>query len=230
MKILLRILALVVMMQGVFAYADDSLPSQREYEPKDGKGRVVVLVSGQTGADNYTEMAKNIADQGFYVVLVDGNDFWIKGGGGEALLKGVIKRAQQSPRALAGKVGVVGCSLGGASALTYAARMPDLVGAVIAQYPTTSFITDPAGFVGKIQVPTLILAGTFDTYKGCCLIETARKLNEAAKTGPASNLFELHEYPGVDHGFGTNNGKRRDIASDALGRTVARLRQYVGDS
>ena len=125
---------------------------------------------------------------------------------------------------------MIGCSLGGASALTYAARMPDLVGTVIAQYPDTSFITNPAAFVGKIQVPTLILAGTFDTYMSCCLIETARKLNNAARAGPVPNLLELHEYPGADHGFSTNASKRRDIASDSLGRTVARLRQYLGDS
>jgi dienelactone hydrolase len=229
-KILLRIAAAFLTFQALATWADDGLPSQKEYEPKGGKGRVVVLVSGQTGPSNYTELAKGIADDGYYVVLVDGNDFWIKGGGGESLLQGVIKRAQESPHALAGKVGVIGCSLGGASVLTYAVRMPDIVGAVVAQYPLTSFIADPAGFVGKIQVPTLLLAGTFDTYKGCCLIAKARELDNAANSGPGPRLLEVYEYPGVDHGFSTDTSKRRDIMSDSLHRTIAHLHRYLTDS
>lgn len=208
-------------------YADDSLPSQKEYEPRSGSGRVVVLVSGQTGAANYTKVAEDIAAEGYYAVLVDGNDLWIKSGGGEDLLKGVIMRAQQSPHALTGKVGVIGFSRGGAPALTYAARMPDLVAAVVAHYPLTSFISDPAAFVAKIKVPTLILAGTADTYKNCCLIETARKLDEAAKAGLTPNPLEVFEYPGVEHGYSSNNSRRQDIASDALRRTVAYLRKNL---
>ena len=230
MKILLRIATALLAFQALVSWAGEGLPSQKEYEPKGGKGRVVILVSGQTGPGNYAELAKGIADGGYYVVLVDGNDFWIKGGGGESLLQGVIKRAQESPHAVAGKVGVIGCSLGGASVLTYAARMPDTVAAVVAQYPLTSFITDPGGFVGKIQVPTLLLAGTFDTYKGCCLIEKAREMDGAAKASAGPRLLELHEYPGVDHGFSTDTSKRRDIMSDSLQRTIAHLRRYLTDS
>ena len=230
MKILLRLAAALLTFQALATWAGDGLPSQKEYEPKSGKGRVVVLVSGQTGPSNYTELAKGIADAGYYVVLVDGNDFWIKGGGGESLLQGVIKRAQDSPHALAGKVGVIGCSLGGASVLTYAARMPDAVGAVVAQYPLTSFIADPPGFVGKIQVPTLLLAGTFDNYKGCCLIAKARELDSAANAVPGPRLLEVHEYPGVDHGFSTDTSKRRDIMSDSLNRTTAHFHRYLADN
>ena len=116
-------------------------------------------------------LAKDFAEQGYYAVLVDGNDFWIKGGGGEikggggeALLKGVITRSQQSPHALPGKVAVVGFSLGGASTLTYATRMPELVSAVVVCYPRTDYITNPDNFVSKIKVPTLMLAGGRDTY------------------------------------------------------------------
>lgn len=106
------------------------------------------------------------------MVLVDGNDCWLEGGG-EALSRGVVQRAQQAPQAL---------------------------------------------------------AGTFDTCKGCCLIETARKMAEAAQAGPGPALFELHEYPGADHGFSTDNAKRRDTRADALRRTVDFLVGHPGAS
>ena len=76
----------------------------------------------------YTMTAQQIADAGFDVVLVDGNDFWIKDTRSAwNMLKGVITHAQAGSHAMPGKVGVVGYSLGGASALSYAARMPELV-------------------------------------------------------------------------------------------------------
>src|SRR5262249_46856796 len=152
------------------AVAQDSGPKRQEFSPKSGSGRVVVLVSGQTGMAAYAPAAQQIADAGFDVVLVDGNDFWIKDTRGAwNLLKEVMTQAQAGPHALPGKVGVVGYSLGGASALTYAARMPDLVATVVVGYPLTAFIKDPVDFVSKIKVPVQMLAGTADTYRDCCL-------------------------------------------------------------
>jgi dienelactone hydrolase len=224
---LLRLLACLLLLHALPALADEG-PKQKEFLPPSGHGPALVLVSGQSGPSNYVELAKDMAAEGFYVVLVDGNDFWLKGGGGEGLLRGVIQRAQQSPNAVKGKVAVLGCSLGGGSAMAYAARMPDLVSAVVTHYPLTSYITDPAAFVGKIRVPTLMLAGTFDDYKSCCMIDMARKLADAAKAGPNPGLFQLVEYPGVDHGFSSDNSKRRDARGDSLKRTVEFLRKNAG--
>ena len=229
MRALLRLVSALLALAVLAAHADDG-PAQKEYVPKGGAGRVVVVISGQTGASNYTSISQDFADAGYYTVLVDGNDIWIKGGGGNALLQGVIARAQASPRAVAGKVGVVGFSLGGASALTYAARLPDQVATVVVMYPLTSFIQNPADFVGKIKVPVLMLAGTADTYKNCCTIETARALADAAKRNPdVAPLFALHEYEGADHGFNMNTSHQRALVSDSRDRAIAQLRQTLLD-
>ena len=230
MRALLRLLSLLLTCVALAAHADDAGPPQKEYLPKAGTGRVVVVLSGQTGASNYTSISQDFADAGYYTVLVDGNDLWIKGGGGKALLEGVIARAQASPHAVAGKVGVVAFSLGGGAALTYAARMPEQVATVVVMYPLTSFIQNPADFVGKIKVPVLMLAGTADTYKGCCTIEKARALADAAKANPdVAPLFALHEYEGADHGFNMNTSHQRALVSDSRDRAIAQLRQTLID-
>ena len=230
MRALLRSLLLLLACIAFGARADDAGPPQKEYVPKSGTGRVVVVVSGQTGASNYTSISQDFADAGYYTVLVDGNDLWIKGGGGNALLQGVIARAQASPHAVAGKVGVVCFSLGGAVGLTYATRLPDQVATVVAMYPLTNFIKDPVDFVGKIKVPVLMLAGTADTYHSCCVIEKARELADAAKANPdVAPLFVLHEYPGADHGFNMNTSHQRALVADSRDRAIAQLRQYLVD-
>ena len=228
MHALLRFLAALLACTALLAHADDAPPAQREYLPRTGTGRVVIVISGQTGASNYTSISQDFADAGYYTVLVDGNDLWVKGGGGNALLQGVIARAQASTHAMPGKVGVVGFSLGGAAALTYAARLPEQVATVVAMYPLTSFIQYPADFVSKFKVPVLMLAGTADTYKNCCTIEMARALADAAKkNGDVAPLFVLHEYEGAEHGFNMNTSHQRALVSDSRDRAIAQLRQYL---
>jgi dienelactone hydrolase len=230
MRALLRSLSALLACLALVAHADDAGPPQKEFVPKAGSGRVVVVVSGQTGASNYTSISQDFADAGYYTVLVDGNDLWIKGGGGNALLQGVIAKAQASPHAVAGKVGVVGFSLGGGVALTYATRLPEQVATVVVMYPLTSFIQHADDFVGKIKVPVLMLAGTADTYKACCTIEKARELAEAAKKNPdVAPLFVLHEYEGAEHGFNMNTSHQRALVGDSRDRAIAQLRQYLGE-
>ena len=230
LRALLRSLFALLACIALVARADDAGPPQKEYVPKAGTGRVVVVVSGQTGASNYTSISQDFADAGYYTVLVDGNDLWIKGGGGGKLLLGVIERAQASPHALPGKVGVVAFSLGGAVGLTYATRMPEHVATVVVMYPLTNFIKEPDDFVGKIKVPVLMLAGTADTYKSCCVIEKARELADAASKNPdVAPLFVLHEYEGADHGFNMNTSHQRALVADSRDRAIAQLRQYLVD-
>jgi dienelactone hydrolase len=218
---------LAVLAQG--AVAQDAALKQQEFRSKSGTGRVVVVISGQSGMAAYAGVAQQFADAGFNVTLVDGNDLWIADTRRAwGLVREVITRAQAGPNALAGKVGVVGYSLGGASTLTYAARMPDLVAAAVAVYPLTSFIKDPADFVSKIKVPVQMYAGTADRYKDCCVIEMARRLAGAAAGGSPPAL-SLHEYEGVGHGFNLPNAALKDEAAgqDAMARTVAHLKQAL---
>ena len=231
MKSACRVLAILLFAFLNRAYAEDSLPAQRDFEPPNGKGRVVVVISGQTGLDNYAYYAKDLAANGYYAVLVDGNNFWIKGGGGEGLLKGVVTRAQQSPHAMPGKAAVIGFSLGGASSLTYAARMPELVSAVVVSYPDTQYITNADNFVAKIKVPTLVFAGGRDAYKDCCLIDTARKLASAAKALGGKPLLEVIEYPNAEHGWTIKSLRtyRGDITAEGFQRTLEFLRQNSGE-
>ena len=208
------------------AAAQDSAPAHQEFAPKSGSGRVVVLVSGQTGAAAYAQVAQQVADAGFDVVLVDGNDLWIKDThAASTMLRDLILGAQAGPHAQPGKVGVVGYSMGGAVALTYATRMPGLVETVVVGYPLTSFIKDPADFVGKMKAPVLMFAGTADTYHDCCLIAKARALADAART-TTPPVLTLHEYDGVGHGFNLSTAARKDQAAgqDAMARTIAQLK------
>src|SRR5262249_55733719 len=112
MSVSFRFLVALLGAVSLCSSAQDSAPKQQEFTPKSGNGRVVVLISGQTGMPGYTMTAQQIADAGFDVVLVDGNDFWIKDTSRAwSMLKGVITRAQAGSHALPGKVGVVAYSL-----------------------------------------------------------------------------------------------------------------------
>jgi alpha-beta hydrolase superfamily lysophospholipase len=214
------------------SYATTDLPWQQEFFPANGKGRVVLVMSGINGPVNYTYYAKDIAAKGYYAVLVNGNDFWSKGlvrsGAGLLRLRAVIARAQQSPHALPGKVAVIGFSLGGAACLTYAARMPESVFAVVTYYPDTKFINNPGDFASKIKVPTLMFAGVLDRYDDCCVIERARELAGAAASARGGRAkLTLVEYPLAGHAFAIKASAswRGDDAADAFRRTLSYLKQ-----
>ena len=202
--------------------------SQKAYDPPSGRGPTVILLSGASGMNVvYSSYAAEVARLGYYAVLLDGNDFQAKYGKSAADdLRRVIERAQSSAKALPGKAAVIGFSRGGGAALAYAARMPDLVSAVVAYYPATSFVSDMRAFAAKFQVPVLVLAGERDTYNNCCLIESMRAMEAAAKEGGAP--FELVVYPNAGHGFNLANkqGYRAKDAADAWQRTTKMLSQY----
>jgi dienelactone hydrolase len=230
MKISFCVIATILLGCVSEGFAADQVPWQQEFYPANGKGRVVVVITGDSGPPSYVYYAKDLATQGYYAVLVNGTDFWGKGLSRNNLgldrLKAVLARAQRSPHALPGKVAVIGFSLGGGACLTYAARMPDTISAVVTYYPETSFISNPGDFASKVKVPTLIFAGVLDTYKDCCVIERARKLTAAA--AGAGGSIRLVEYPDAGHAFAIKRfpkSWRGNDAADAFRKTLDYLKR-----
>jgi dienelactone hydrolase len=199
--------------------------AQLEVPPPQGKGRVVVVVSGADGADHYIAVSTQIAQLGYDAVVFDGHAMLDKNG--EAM-KTAIEQATKQPHALPGKVAVVGFSLGGGISLFYATRLPDLVAGVVEWYPATKRIEDIPGFAGRLQVPVLMFAGEIDFYLGCCVIATARNLAAAAKA--AGKPFELVSYPNTGHDFVYGAGHYNPQSyQDAFQRMGARLKDYIGN-
>lgn len=191
-------------------------PSAQLFEPSAGKGRGLLVISGQNGPTAYVPAARQFAAQGFNVSLIDGNAVRPDSPNRPALAAAVAA-LRASPKTAPGKIGVVGFSLGGGAAMAYAARMPNEVSAIVAYYPYTAFIKDPDGFAKQSAVPVLVLAGVQDVYKNCCVIEMARKL-------AATKRIRLVEYPQANHGFNLAGPTLRSgDAADAFRRSVAHL-------
>jgi carboxymethylenebutenolidase len=199
--------------------------------PPSGSGRVVMILSGIDGTAPYKPYAEKVAKLGYDVVVIDGRQILSEDKqGGERLSKAIVA-AQASPHAKPGKVAVIGFSLGGGGALTYAERQPDSVAAVIAYYPATSFIakvSDMKSFVDKFQTPLLVFAGGKDKFRNCCLLPTIQSMQAAAKD--LGKSMDLVVYPEAQHNFIKDQTYREADADDAWKHTTAALAQYLGDA
>jgi dienelactone hydrolase len=198
-------------------------PTQTVYLPKQ-PGPVVMVISGSSSSlyGHYHDVTKALADRGYYSVLLYGNEILRREGGREAL-ESALGRARQAAEAVPGKAAVIGYSLGGGAALAFATSMPEAVSVVIAWYPSTWFVTDPARLAARVHVPTLVLQGEADRYNNCCIVERVRAIEAAARSGGAP--FELVVYPRAEHGFalkGTTGYVRRD-AEDSWRRALEML-------
>ena len=224
---------------GVSTEAGPEGPAQTAYAPPNGPGPIIMVLSGVTGPGSYQSYAAELAKLGYYTVLLDGNDILNPAvvlnpaRPGPVNLKKAIDRALNSPNAVKGKVAVIGFSRGGGGALYEATAIPDLVSMVVAYYPSTStWAKNIDSLVKRFKVPVLMMPGGLDRYKSCCLVETARAIETAAKASGAK--FELVVYPDANHGFNLQTGAsgepmgayRRDDDRDAWRRTVEMLKQY----
>jgi dienelactone hydrolase len=210
---------------GLYTAASENGPSQTAYVPPAGKGPIVVVLSGATGPRLYDRFSAALAREGYYVVLLDSNEVRRNAAGAENLSR-AIARSQNAPNAIAGKVGLIGLSLGGEIALSRAADMPESVAVVVVYYPSTSFVSNAGDLARRFRVPILMLAGEQDRYHNCCLIETARAIEGAAKERQAS--FTLVSYPSAEHGFNLAvPAYRAQDDADAWKRTIEALGQYL---
>jgi dienelactone hydrolase len=207
------------------ALAQDG-PPQEPYAPSSGKGPVVIVISGQTGTPNYRFYAKQVADLGYYAVLIDGKDILTRQQDGAANLRSVIGKAQSSPNGMPGKVFVIAFSQGGGGMLAHGAAMGDQIAAAVVHYPATSWARNLAGVIGRLQMPLLVLAAEQDRYNNCCLIEHMREMETAAK---ARGLpLELVVYPDAGHGFNLDGRQYRAAdAADAWQRTRQMLSKHL---
>ena len=201
--------------------------------PAGGSGPLLVLLSGADGAPNHRLQAQAFAREGWLVYVVDSNG--LVAGAPEEGLRGLLQRslasasASSSSPAAGTRAALVGYSLGGWLVLAYGNRMPDLVSAAVAYYPSTFRAGEAKAFLAKppVAVPTLVLAGVKDSYMNCCTIERARALAAAAALPDVRAPLVLVEYPEADHGFVMQAYPpvyRPADDADALRRSVQHLR------
>jgi len=215
----LRLLPLTASLLAAVLIAPCAL-AQEEIAPPQGKGHVVVFVSGIMGPKHDKALSEAIAALGYDVYVCDGRQIAKMPGGN---LRAAIQAAQQLPHALPGKVALVGISLGGGFSLALGSEWPDLVAVDIVWYPATGFAARLPGFTRRMSVPVLMFAGESDHFENCCLIETARAIETSAKANNAP--FELVTYPGADHDFIKGGRNYNPTAyEDALNRTAVKLK------
>ena len=198
---------------------------QEEFVPKSGKGPVVVVISGSTGLPYYWEYARQVSELGYYTVLIDGKDILTREQDGAANLRTVIATAQASPHGTPAKAVLIGFSQGGGGVLAHGAAMEDLVAAAVAYYPATSWTRNPAGLGARVRVPVLILAGELDRFNNCCLVESMRQIEAAARE--RGRALELVVYRNSGHGFNLGGrGYQPHDTEDAWRRTKEMLAKH----
>ncbi len=211
------------------ALAQTQAPAREVFAPTSGRGSIIITVSGQSGPALYRDFSAKLADHGYYVVLVNGSDISIPGntGPGIANLRRVISDAQSAHSAIAGKVALVGFSVGGIGVLGHGAPLEEHVAAIVLYYPALSFVSSLLKpFASAMKSPALVFAGAQDRYSNCCLLESMRALEQEPKTVP----FHLVVYPDAGHGFNLDAASlatyRKQDADDAWARTLAFLKEH----
>lgn len=205
--------------------------------PTKASGKVpgVVVVHENRGLNPYIEdVARRVAKAGFVALAPDG--LTSVGGYPGNDEKGRELQAKVDPEKLmndffaaieflmgheatTGKVGITGFCYGGGVANAAAVAYPEL-GAAVPFYGRQPKGED----VTRIEAPLLIHYAELDTRinEGWPAYEAA--LKEAGKT------FEVHIYPGVNHGFHNDTTPRYDEAAAKLAweRTVEWFRRWLG--
>ncbi|MCK6421357.1 MAG: dienelactone hydrolase family protein [Aquabacterium sp.] len=202
-----------------------SAQSMEVFSPQSGSAPGVILISGISGTALYQDYARAVADLGYTAALVSGRDVSPRTGGPADNLRNIVATLRRDSRVKPGKLAVVGFSLGGGGALLHASGQSETFSAVVAYYPAISNLPNITEIAKRVGVPTLILSGEKDRYNNCCLIESMREFEAAART--VGLLVELHTYPEADHGFNLKVPTfRAHDAADAWSRVQEFLRKH----
>jgi len=147
-----------------------------------------------------------------------------------AAIRAGLQRWLARPDVKSAKASVVGYSLGGWLAISFANRMPEQVSAVVAFYSSTFRIADVGAWLATppASVPTLLLAGVRDTYMNCCTIERAREIAAAAAAPATRSPIEVVEVPDANHGFAlaAYPSYRPAEAAATFARALEHLRKF----
>lgn len=204
------------------------------FPPPAGSGPGVVIISGASGKSPYRWYALDVAKLGYAVALVSGKEVCASSSSScsrtddesAANLRKTVAELQTKGGAAAGKVAVIGFSLGGGGALVHAAPLSEVVSGVVAYYPSITKIQSLGKTAAQVSVPTLILSGEKDKYFGCCLIESMREFEAGVRMKGLP--VELVAYPNADHSFNLDGSKYRpDDSADAWERTKTFLAQAL---
>jgi dienelactone hydrolase len=199
--------------------------STEVFAPTTGSGPGVLLISGVSGTAMYQDFGRAVADLGYTAILVSGKDVSNQPGESAENLRKIFASIRSDSRVKPGKIAVVGFSLGGGGALLHAANQPELVSAVAAYYPAVIRLPSIADTARRVTVPTLILAGEKDRFNNCCLIESIREFEAAAKAG--ERPVTVVTYPEAEHAFNLKVPMfRPDDAADAWSRVQEFLLKY----
>jgi carboxymethylenebutenolidase len=140
---------------------------------------------------------------------------------GQAMTEDFIAAAQwlHSHPLSSGKVGVVGFCFGGGMANTLAVRIPNAISAAVPFYGRQPAAED----VAKIQAPLLIHYAELDSRINAGWPDFEKAL-QAAKAD-----YQMHMYPGVNHGFHNDTTPRYDkeAAELAWQRTIAFFQKHL---
>jgi dienelactone hydrolase len=197
--------------------------------PASGTGPLLILLTGMDGAATHLQQAKAFCREGWVVLVFDSSRINAEPA---RQIRELLRQSLARPEVRSAKASLVGYSAGGWLVLSAGNRMPDLVSAAVAYYPSTSLIRDPKTFLMNpvVGVPTLMLAGVRDTFMDCCLIERARALATAATLPEVRAPLQLVEFPLADHGFvlpAYSQVYRPDDEADAFRRAKEHLRKFV---
>lgn len=188
-----------------------------------GSGEHGVLLLHQRGADlcPWWDYANSLVNKGFHVLAIDfrGNGFSDNSDSADYTADAIAGIAELK-RAGATRVVLVGASIGAATALVTAGRVPDQVAGVVSlSYPDNDIdVTDgagagphtPAEAAPKITAPMLLCFASGDTSA------TTAKPQELVDASPAP-AKQLVGRPGVSHGWDMLKVGTDDVTTDVLG-------------